>query len=121
MAIYEYLFSIKIFFSSSFVVPRLIIREGCSLTTPYSTRGHIKVGTTNLSYNRSALYKLRTDHTETGHVIAVSPVQWRTDCCLATSYNIRPIVACAYRGVFIKPLPTNGLHNPVLLLRASSI
>jgi hypothetical protein len=34
---------------------------------------------------------------------------WRNDCCLATSYNIRPIVACAYRGVFIEPLPGNAL------------
>jgi hypothetical protein len=45
---------------------------------------------------------------KTSHVIAISPVHWRPDCCLATSYNSRPIVACAYRGVFIEPLPVNA-------------
>jgi hypothetical protein len=35
------------------------------------------------------------DHIEnTTHVIPISPVCWRADCCLATIYNIRPIVAC---------------------------
>jgi hypothetical protein len=67
---------------------------------------------TNLSYNRSLRYRLRTDHTEnTSHVIAISPVHWRADCCLATSYNIRPIVACPYRGAFIEPLPSNALRK----------
>jgi hypothetical protein len=27
------------------------------------------------------------DHKETSHVIAISPVHWRADCCLATSYR----------------------------------
>jgi hypothetical protein len=49
-------------------------------------------------------------------MIAISPVHWRADCCLATNYNIRPIDACAFRCVFIEPLPKNVLHNPVFLL-----
>jgi hypothetical protein len=54
------------------------------------------------------------DHTEnTSQAIPTQRVHWRADCCLATSYNIRPIVACAYRGGFIDPLPDNVLtyHN----------
>jgi hypothetical protein len=38
-------------------------------------------------------------------------VHWRADCCLAMSYNIRPIVACAYRGMFIEPLSSNDLSK----------
>jgi hypothetical protein len=50
------------------------------------------------------------DHIEnTSHVTAISLVPWHTDCCLLTSYNIRPIVACVYRSVFIEPLPGNAL------------
>jgi hypothetical protein len=50
---------------------------------------------------------------KTSHVRATSPVSWRANSCLATSYNIRPTVACAYRGVFIEPLSGNALtcHN----------
>jgi hypothetical protein len=44
-------------------------------------------------------------------VIAISPAHWRADCWLATSYNICPVVACAYRGVFIEPLPSNDLSK----------
>jgi hypothetical protein len=54
------------------------------------------------------------DHTEnTSHVIPTQRVHWRADCCLAMSYNIRPIVACAYRGMFIEPISGNALtcHN----------
>lgn len=47
---------------------------------------------------------------------AISPVHWRDYCCLATSHNIHPIVACAYRGVFIEPLPSNALSISVTLL-----
>jgi hypothetical protein len=51
-----------------------------------------------------------TDHTEnTSHVIPTPRVYCRADCCLATSYKIRPMVACAYRGVFNEPLPGNNL------------
>jgi hypothetical protein len=65
----------------------------------------IRVIPSNLSYNRSSLYRFLTDHTEnTSHVIAISAVHWRAGCCLAKIYNFRPIVACAYRGVFIEPL-----------------
>jgi hypothetical protein len=40
----------------------------------------------------SSLYRLRTDNTEnTIHVISNQRVHWRADCCLATSYNIRPL------------------------------
>jgi hypothetical protein len=53
-----YLFSVKTFvFFPSFVVPPLIKGRGwaffynwCSLTTPYSTRGHIKVGDIYILY-----------------------------------------------------------------------
>jgi hypothetical protein len=62
----------------------------------------------NLSYNRSSLYRLRTDNTEnTSHVIPSQRAHWRTDCCLAMSYNIRPLrhifhcctLECVYRAV----------------------
>jgi hypothetical protein len=49
-------------------------------------------------------------------VTATQSAHWRVDGCLATSYNIRPIVACAYRGVFIQPLPSNALSKSVILL-----
>jgi hypothetical protein len=42
-------------------------------------------------------------------VIAISPVHWRADCCPARSYNIRPIVEYAFRGVSIEPFPGNAL------------
>jgi hypothetical protein len=32
------------------------------------------------------------DHTEnTSHFIVIQLVRWRADCCLVTSYNIRPL------------------------------
>jgi hypothetical protein len=56
-----YLFNVKTFFSPFFVVPPLIKREGSdfpSLTTPYSTRGHIKVGDIYILY---IIQKTQTD------------------------------------------------------------
>jgi hypothetical protein len=49
----------------------------------------------------------------TSHVIPTQRVHWGADCFLATSCNIRSIVACAYRGVYIEALPENVLtyHN----------
>jgi hypothetical protein len=47
------------------------------------------------------------------HVISISPVHWHADCCLATSYNICPIVACAYRMLFTEPLSGSALIKPV--------
>jgi hypothetical protein len=59
--------------------------------TPFSSL-YSQVLCTNVSYNMSLLYRLRTDNTEnTSHVIPSQRVHWRTDCCLATSYNIRPL------------------------------
>jgi hypothetical protein len=57
----------------------------------------------------------------TSHVIPTQRVHWSADCCLAMSYNIRPIVACSYRGVFIKALPSNALtcHNSLCIFRCS--
>jgi hypothetical protein len=44
---------------------------------------------TNLSYNRSSLYRFRMDHAEsTSHMTATQRVHWRADCCLTTRYNI---------------------------------
>jgi hypothetical protein len=72
-------------------------------------------------------YPLGTDHAQktqfyccvaqitqkTSHAITISPVHWRADCCLAASYNFRPIAACVYCGVFMEPLSANALtcHN----------
>jgi hypothetical protein len=68
-------------------------------------------------YNKSSLYGLRTDHTEnTSHAISTKTAHWSADCCLATSYNIRPIAACGYWGVFIEPLPSNALSKSVTIL-----
>jgi hypothetical protein len=40
---------------------------------------------------------------------------------LVTDYNIRPIVACAHRGVFIEPLPDKALIKSItLFLRFST-
>jgi hypothetical protein len=72
----------------------------------------------NLSYNRSSLYRLRTGHTEnTSHVIATQRVHWRANCCLAESYKIRPIVAGAYRGMFIEKFPNNALSKFVTIFK----
>jgi hypothetical protein len=49
------------------------------------------------------------------HVTATQPAHWRTDRCLARSYNISPIVARAYRGMFIEPLPSNALSKSVAI------
>jgi hypothetical protein len=46
---------------------------------------------------------------------ATQLVQWRADCCLEMSYNIRPTVAYAYRGVFIEPLRSNALRKSVTI------
>jgi hypothetical protein len=46
----------------------------------------------NLSYNRSSLYGLPTANTEnTSHAIHSQQIYWRADCCVAPSYNIRPL------------------------------
>jgi hypothetical protein len=49
----------------------------------------------------------------TSHVIPTQRVHRRSDCCLATSYSNRPIVACIYLSVLIGSLPGNALtrHN----------
>jgi hypothetical protein len=57
------------------------------------------------------------DLQKTPHVTATQPDHWRADCCLATSYNFRPFVACAYREVFIEPLPSNALRKSVTVLK----
>jgi hypothetical protein len=56
------------------------------------------------------------DLQKTHQVIATQLVYWCACCCLATSYNVRPIVACAYREVFIEPLPSNDLSISVTIL-----
>jgi hypothetical protein len=53
---------------------------------------------------------------KTRHVIDTQLIHWCADCYLETSYNIRPIIACAYRGVFIEPLPGNDLSKSVTML-----
>jgi hypothetical protein len=65
-------------------------------------------GQTALSYNRSLLYRLHIAHTEnTSHVIATKKVQLHAECCLATSYNIRPLrhsFHCCSWNVFTEPI-----------------
>jgi hypothetical protein len=53
------------------------------------------------------------DPQKTHHMIATQQVHWRSDRCIATSYNIHTIVACAYRGVFIEWLRSNALSKSV--------
>jgi hypothetical protein len=56
------------------------------------TRLYVGYSLTTLSDNRSSLYRLRTDNIEnTNHVIPSQRFHWRADCCLATSYSIRPL------------------------------
>jgi hypothetical protein len=59
-------------------------------------------------------------HRNTSHVRVISPAHWRFDCCLGTSFNIRPIVACAFRGVFIKPFHNNVLSKSVTVSKLST-
>jgi hypothetical protein len=71
-------------FFSSFVVPPLIKREGldffynwCSLTTPYSTRGHIKVGDIYI------LYIIHITQTNTKFYYILSKLQHSADLGLS--------------------------------------
>jgi hypothetical protein len=41
------------------------------------------------------------DLQKTYHETATPLVHWRSDCCLGTSYNILPVVACTYRGRYL--------------------
>jgi hypothetical protein len=82
---------------------RLLLSE-CVLL-PCSRTRNCTALCTNLSYNRSSLYRLRTDNTEsTSHMIARQRVHLRDDCCLATSYNIRALGhifhCCTFRRVY---------------------
>jgi hypothetical protein len=55
-----------------------------------------------------------TDHTEnTSHVIAIQQFIG-ADCCLATSYNIRPHLPLL--RVFTEPLPGNALIKSFTIL-----
>jgi hypothetical protein len=41
---------------------------------------------------KTVLLLIGADYKEnTSHVIAIQPANWRANCCLATSYNIRPL------------------------------
>jgi hypothetical protein len=53
------------------------------------------------------------EHTENTSRDATQLVRWHADCCLATNCNIRPIVVCANRGMFIEPLPSSALSRSV--------
>jgi hypothetical protein len=58
---------------------------------------------------------------KTRHVTVNQSAHWRADCRLASSYNIRPIVACAYCGVFIQPLPSNILSKSITILNENKL
>jgi hypothetical protein len=55
------------------------------------------------------------DLQKTLHVTTTQLVHWCADCCLGTSYGIRPIVACAYFAVFIEPLSSKALSKSITL------
>jgi hypothetical protein len=55
------------------------------------------------------------DLQKTHHATTTQLVHWRVDCCIATGYNICLIVACAYRGMFIEPLPSSALSKSVTI------
>jgi hypothetical protein len=60
------------------------------------------------------------DNTENiSHVILSQRVHWGADCCLATSYNIRPLRHmfhfCTFE-LFTEPLPRNALSKFVTVL-----
>jgi hypothetical protein len=77
----------------------------------------------NPRYNRSSLYRPRTDNIENTVLLLLSADHTENksrDRYLASSLarwllpsNIRPIIACVYCGVFIEPLSDNALrpHN----------
>jgi hypothetical protein len=50
---------------------------------------------------------------KTHHVTATQLVHWRADCCLATNYNIHPIVVCAYRRVFSEQIRYNIISRSI--------
>jgi hypothetical protein len=77
------------------------------------------------SHSHILSYPLGTDHAqktqfyccvaqttqETSHVITFSPVHWRSDCCLVTSYK-----HSSYCCVFIAPLPSYTRYIILLLI-----
>jgi hypothetical protein len=53
-----------------------------------SQRSHSRVRVPWDSHSRILSYPLGMDHTQkTSYVIAISPVHWRADCCLAMNYK----------------------------------
>jgi hypothetical protein len=71
-----------IFYSLRFETPLFV--------ASYDSQGH--GGGIRPRLTGGSLYTLRTKSTEnTSHVISSQRVHWRADCCLATSYNIRPL------------------------------
>jgi hypothetical protein len=82
------------------------------------------------SHSRILSYPLGTDHAQktqplcccmaqttlkTNHVIAISPVHWRAECCLATSYKHLPYCCVTLSEVFIAPLPSYTRYNIIQL------
>jgi hypothetical protein len=101
-----------------------------SHTKIYNSFGHTAVslelwksGPVN-SHSRIPSYSLGTDHAQktqfyccvaqatqkTSHVIAISLVHWRCDCCLATSYKHTSYCCVVLRDVLIAPLPSSSLY-----------
>jgi hypothetical protein len=48
---------------------------------------------------------------KTSHVITISPIHWRADCCLATSCKHSSYCCVTLSYVFIAPLPSNARYN----------
>jgi hypothetical protein len=48
---------------------------------------------------------------KTSHMVAIPPVHWRADCCLATSYKHSSYCCVTLSEVFIAPLPSYTCYN----------
>jgi hypothetical protein len=83
------------------------------------------------SHSRILSYHLGTDHTQKtqfycgvaqitqkiSNVIIISPVHWRTDCCLATWCKYSSYYCVTLSEVFIAPLPGNALTCQNIIIR----
>jgi hypothetical protein len=57
-------------------------------------------------------HPLGTDHTQkTSHVKIISPVHWRTDCCLSTSYKHSSYCCVNLREMFIAQMVRYTCYN----------
>jgi hypothetical protein len=101
----------------------------------YDSQGHgggirprLHTGVVN-SHSHIFSYPLGTDHAQktqfyycvaqttqkTSHAITISPVHWRADYCLTTSYKHSSYCYVTLSEVFIAPLPSSTRYNMCIM------